>query len=161
MPQTNDVSEATYRARIAKLQEAMKEFGIGAVVLEPGAAMLYLTGVRWGRSERTFSVVLPEKGEPVYVLPGFEEMRARELIHVGDDIRVWQEDQSPYQRIAQALKDRGVSAGRVGMDNTARFFVFDGIRKLAPKLEYVSAERVLKAAGVETAQPDRQTGGRR
>lgn len=161
MPQTNDVSEATYRARIAKLQEAMKEFGIGAVVLEPGAAMLYLTGVRWGRSERTFSVVLPEKGEPVYVLPGFEEMRARELIHVGDDIRVWQEDESPYQRIAQALKDRGVSAGRVGMDNTARFFVFDGIRKLAPKLEYVSAERVLKAAGVETAQPDRQTGGRR
>jgi Xaa-Pro dipeptidase len=103
-------------------------------------------------------VVLPEKGEPVYVLPGFEEMRARELIHVGDDIRIWQEDESPYQRIAQALKDRGVTSGRVGIDESARFFVFDGIRKLAPKLDYVSAKAVLKSAGVEAAAPQ---GGRR
>jgi Xaa-Pro dipeptidase len=158
MPQANEVSEATYRARIAKVQEAMKEFGLGAVVLEPGPAMLYLTGVRWGRSERTFAVVLPEKGEPVYVLPGFEEMRARELIHVGNDIRIWQEDESPYQRVAQALKDRGVTSGRIGIDESARFFVFDGIRKLAPKLDYVSAKAVLKLAGVETAAPQ---GGRR
>jgi Xaa-Pro dipeptidase len=158
MPQTNEVSQSTYRARIAKVQEAMKEFGLGAVVLEPGPAMLYLTGVRWGRSERSFAVVLPEKGEPVYVLPGFEEMRARELIHVGDDIRIWQEDESPYQRIAQALKDRGVTSGRVGIDDSARFFVFDGIRKLAPKLNYVSAKAVLKSAGVETTAPQ---GGRR
>jgi len=158
MPQTNEVSESTYRARIAKVQAAMKEFGLGAVVLEPGPAMLYFTGVRWGRSERTFAVVLPEKGEPVYVLPGFEEMRARELIHVGDDIRIWQEDESPYQRIAQALKDRGVTSGRVGIDESARFFVFDGIRKLAPKLDYVSAKAVLKSAGVETNAPQ---GGRR
>ena len=45
-------------------------------------------------------VVLPAKGEPVWVLPGFEEMRARELIRPGkDDIRVWQEDESPYRLI--------------------------------------------------------------
>src|SRR6476659_6885656 len=138
MPQTTETSVATYRERIAKLQEAMKEFGLGAVVLEPGAAMMYLTGVRWGKSERTFAVVLPAKGEPVWVLPGFEEMRARELIKVGDDIRVWQEDESPYQRIVQGLKDRGVTEGRIGIDDAARFFVFDGIRKLAPKAEYVS-----------------------
>jgi len=140
MPQT---TEATYRARIAKLQDAMKEFGLQAIVLEPGPAMTYLTGVRWGKSERTFVVVLPLKGEPVWVLPGFEEMRARELIHVGNDVRVWQEDESPYERIVQSLKDRGVT-GKVGIDEAARFFVFDGIRKLAPKLEYVSAGQVLK-----------------
>lgn len=144
MPQT---SVETYRQRIGKLQEAMKEFGLEAVVLEPGPAMLYLTGVRWGKSERTFAVVLPAKGEPVWVLPGFEEMRARELIHVGDDIRVWQEDESPYERIVQGLKDRGVSTGRVGMDEGARFFVFDGIRKLAPRLEFAGAGSALKAAG--------------
>jgi Xaa-Pro dipeptidase len=163
--QTADVSAATYRERIAKLQEAMKEFGLGAVVLEPGPAMVYLTGVRWGKSERTFAVVLPVKGEPVWVLPGFEEMRARELIHVGDDIRVWQEDDSPYQRIVQGLKDRGVGApsgpARVGIDDALRFFVFDGIRRLAPKLDYVGAQQVLKAAGVDTAPPPRQGRGGR
>ena len=73
-------------------------------------------------------------------------MRARELIHVGNDIRIWQEDESPYERIAQSLKDRGVT-GKVGIDDAARFFVFDGIRKFAPKLEYVSAGQVLKRVG--------------
>src|SRR5579864_4305320 len=160
MPQTTEVSEATYRSRIAKVQEAMKEFGLQAIVLEPGPAMMYLTGVRWGRSERTFSVVVPLKGELAYVLPGFEEMRARELIHVGDDIRIWQEDESPFQRIAQALKDRGVTSGRVGIDDSARFFIFDGVRKLAPKLDYVSAQAVFKSAGVETSPPSRRPAGR-
>ncbi len=46
----------------------------------------------------------------------------------------------------QGLKDRGVT-GRVGIDEAARFFVFDGIRKLAPKLDYVPATQVLKSAG--------------
>ena len=152
MPQTIPV--ATYQERIVKLQSALKEFGLQAVVLEPGPAMMYLTGVRWGKSERTFAVVLPVKGEPVWVLPGFEEMRARELIRLGnDDIRVWQEDESPYERIVQGLKDRGVTSGTVGIDDGARFFVFDGIRRLAPKLKYLGAEQVLKSAGVDLTQP--------
>jgi Xaa-Pro aminopeptidase len=144
--QTTETTQATYRERLVRLQAAMKEFGLRAVVLEPGPAMLYLTGVRWGKSERTFAVVLPASGEPVWVLPGFEEMRARELIRPGDEIRVWQEDESPYERIVAGLRDRGVTSGRVGIDDAARFFVFDGIRKLAPKLEYVSAAAVVKAA---------------
>jgi Xaa-Pro dipeptidase len=148
-----------FHARIEKAQQAMKEFGLGAIVLEPGPAMMYLTGVRWGKSERSFIVVIPAKGEPAYILPGFEEMRARELIHVGTDIRAWQEDESPYERVAQVLKDRGVTAGRVGMDDGARYFVFNGVRKQAPKLDYVSATQALKSAGVDLTQPT--AGGRR
>ncbi len=156
MPQT---TPEAYAERVAQLQKAMKEFGLEAVVLEPGPAMMYLTGVRWGKSERTFAVVLPAKGAPVWVLPGFEEMRSRELIRKGDEIRVWQEDESPYALIAQALKDRGVSSGRVGIDDAARFFVFDGVRKMAPKLDYSSAGAALKAAGVPATQTG--TGGRK
>src|SRR5438445_4297744 len=143
------VSADTLRARVAKVQDAMKEFGLQAIVLESGPAMQYLTGVRWGRSERTFAVVITQKGDPAYVLPGFEEMRARELITVGKDILVWQEDESPYARVAQIMKDRGLAAGRVGMEESVRFFIFDGVRKQASKMEYVSAQPALKSAGVD------------
>jgi Xaa-Pro dipeptidase len=152
MPQqTAAVTAETYKARIARVQEAMKEFGLKALVLESGPAMQYLTGVRWGRSERTFAVVLTLQGDPAYVLPGFEEMRARELITVGTDVQVWQEDESPFAAVAQIMKNRGVTAGRVGMEESVRFFVFDGVRKQAPKMEYVSAQPALKAAGVDLA----------
>src|SRR5215468_7063825 len=159
MPQPTEPNIETLRARIAKVQAAMKESGIKAIVLESGPAMIYLTGVRWGRSERTFAVVLTQTGDPIYVLPGFEEMRARELITVGQDIRVWQEDESPYERIAGALKDRGVTTGRVGMEDSVRFFVFDGVRKQTTKMEYVSAEPALKSAGVDLTPPAGRGGG--
>lgn len=137
-----------YTERIGRLKAAMKELGFRAIVLEPGPAMLYLTGVRWGRSERTFAVVLPVSGEPVWVLPGFEEMRAREVIKVGDDIRVWQEDESPYRLIVDGLRTRGIVSGKIGIDDAARFFVFNGIRKVAPKFDFSGVQQVLKAGAV-------------
>jgi Xaa-Pro dipeptidase len=76
------------------------------------------------------------------------DARARELIKTGDEIHVWQEDESPYRLIVAGLRSRGVVSGRVGIDDAARFFVFDGIRKLAPKLEYSGVQQVLKTGGV-------------
>jgi Xaa-Pro aminopeptidase len=124
---------------IAKAQAAMKSAGIKAIILEPGAAMFRLTGVRWGRSERTFAVVLAASGDPAYVVAGFEEQRARELISVGRTVRIWQEEESPFALIVDILKELGVTSGKVGVEDTVRFFVFDGVRQLAPKLDYVSA----------------------
>src|SRR3954447_3385877 len=117
-PQTQDISAETLKLRLAKLQEAMKEFGLRAMVLESGPAMMYLTGVRWGRSERTFAAVLTQTGDPTWVVPVFEEMRSRELIQPGQEILVWQEDESPYQRVAAIMKKRGIALGRVGIEES-------------------------------------------
>lgn len=141
--------EANYTERIAQLQAAMKAARFQAAVIEPGATMMYLTGVRWGKSERTFALVLPAAGDPVWVLPGFEEGRARELIHVGTDIRVWQEDESPFALIVAGLRDRGVTEGRVAIDDDVRFFVYDGMRKLAPQMAFDSASGVMEKAGMK------------
>jgi Xaa-Pro dipeptidase len=90
-------------------------------------------------SERPFGVVIPAKGELAYITPGFEEERARELIKFSNDVRVWQEDESPYARVAQILRDRGIASGKVGFEERVRFFITDGIRREAPQLEFVSA----------------------
>jgi Xaa-Pro dipeptidase len=144
-----DASQPDYRERQVRMQAVMRKLEYQAVVLEPGPAMLYLTDVRWGKSERLFAAVLFAETGPAWVLPGFEEMRARELIRPGDEIRIWQEDESPYERVVAAFRDRGVTTGKIGMDDWARFFVFDGIRKLAPTFTYASAGPVLLAAGVK------------
>jgi Xaa-Pro dipeptidase len=86
--------------------------------------------------------VFPARGELGWVVPGFEEARARELIRFGTDIRIWEEDESPYRKIVGILKDRGISSGRVGIEEQVRFFVFDGIHKEAPQLDFVSADPV-------------------
>ena len=127
------------RVRIEKARRLMREHKIDAIYIEPGPSMFYYTGMRWGTSERMFAVVIPARGEIAWVCPKFEEERARELITMGNDIRTWEEDESPYQRVAEIFRDRGLRAGRVGIEERVRFFLFDGIRKAAPALQFVSA----------------------
>lgn len=144
-PMTGDVvpiSDAERMARIDKARRLMAENEIDAVFLEPGSSLFYYTGVRWGLSERMFAMVLPQKGEPAYVCPKFEEARARELTKFSNDIRTWEEDASPYEVVAGIFKDRGVASGRIGMEERVRFFAFDGIREVAPSATYVSATPV-------------------
>ena len=74
--------------------------------------------------------VIPAKGEAAWVCPAFEEERARELVAKNAaEVRVWQEDESPYRQIAGILKDRGAASGRVGVEERLRFFVFSGVQK--------------------------------
>jgi Xaa-Pro dipeptidase len=136
------ITDQERRARIARAQELMGNLGIGAIVIEPGTSMRYYSAVSWWPSERTFALVLPARGEPAWVCPGFEEARARELIRFGTDVRIWQEDESPFRVIAGILRDRGAAGGKIGLEEQVRFFVLDGLRQEAPGVELVSATPV-------------------
>jgi len=136
------ITDDERRARIEKARRLMTDNGIAAMFLEGGTSMFYYTGVRWGNSERTFGVVIPAKGELAWVTPGFEEQRARELIKFSNDVRVWQEDESPYEVIAGILRDRGAANGKVGFEERVRFFIFDGVRQRLSSAQYVSATPV-------------------
>ncbi len=120
----------------------MSDNGISAMFLEGGTSMFYYTGVRWGNSERTFGVVIPAKGELAWVTPAFEEARARELIKFSNDVRVWQEDESPYKVIAQIIRDRGAATGKIGFEERVRFFIYDGVRQELPQAQFVIATPV-------------------
>jgi Xaa-Pro dipeptidase len=113
---------------------------VSAIFLEGGSSMFYFTGVRWGLSERPFVCVIPQKGELAWVAPGFEEERARELVSKSAEVRVWQEDESPYRQIAGILKDRGAASGRIGVEERLRFFIFNGVKKESPAADFVDAE---------------------
>ena len=130
------------KERIAKARRLMRANRIDAIYIEPGSTMFYFTGVRWGLSERMFGLVIPQRGEIAWICPKFEEEKARELIKIGEDIRTWEEDESPYRRTAEVLRDRGIRTGRVGVEERVRFFLFDGIRQEARAVRFVSADPV-------------------
>ncbi len=133
------ISNDERQARLERARRLMAENHVDAIYLEGGSSLFYFTGVRWGLSERPFLAVIPAKGELAWVCPAFEEARARELIKFGHDLRTWQEDESPYRAIAQILRDRGVTTGRIGIEERVRFFVVNGVMNEAPALNYVEA----------------------
>ena len=83
-------------ARIAKAQRLMTENNIDAILLEPGSAMLYFSGISWWRSERLTTVILPREGDIGVVTPFFEEPSVRESMTFGDDVRAWNEHENPF-----------------------------------------------------------------
>ncbi len=127
------------KARVAKAQALMAKNGIDAILLEPGSAMLYFTGISWWRSERLTTVVIPREGEIGVVTPFFEEPSVRESMTFGSDVRTWNEHEDPFERVAGILKDRGLKGGKIGLEDTVRYFVVEGLKRAAPDFEITSA----------------------
>jgi Xaa-Pro dipeptidase len=144
-PMTIDVVPITTQerqARIEKAQRLLAQQKTEALVLDAGTSMEYFTGISWRPSERPMVVVIPARGEPKYICPAFEEGRLRELIHLGKEVFVWQEDESPYKQIANAFKVAGIKTGNVGIEERVRFFILDGIRKQVSYLNFISGDPV-------------------
>ena len=132
------------RDRIARAQQLMEKLRIDAIFMEGTASCFYFTGMRWGQSERTFGLVIPSKGNIAYVCPKFEEDRARELINpaFGDEVRCWEEEESPFELIRNIVRDRGIRFRRIGIEERVRFFIADGIRKVSPGFDITDATPV-------------------
>ncbi len=135
------------RARIERAKQIMSEQKIDAIILAGGTSLTYFTGIRWGNSERLTAAILPRVGNPYMVTPGFEEDRTREQLAGGPmehtDVAIWQEDESPFERVAQGLKDRGIGTGRLGVEETMKFVFADSIASAAPGLHITSATPVI------------------
>ena len=133
-----------FYGRLQRAQRLMFELApkYDALFFAPGTSLYYFTGIRWGISERLLALVLPRTGNPIIVVPGFEEGRLREKLQFPAEVRIWQEDESPTKIAAAALGDRGIRTGRVGVEETAAFTFYDHLRAVVPGFECVSADPV-------------------
>jgi len=136
------ITAEEFHERLMHAQRLMSEIApkFDALFFAPGTSLYYFTGIRWGVSERLLGLVVPRTGAPVLVVPAFEEGRLREKLRFPIEVRVWQEDESPTKIAAEALAERGVRTGRLGVEETAAFTFFDHLRAAAPGFECVSAD---------------------
>ncbi len=132
------------QARVAHAQQLMTDSKprFEALYVTPGTTLVYYAGIRWWPSERILALLVPRQGDPLLVTPAFEEGRLREQMRWPVEIRVWQEDESPYPIIEKWLAERGIRTGQVGVEATTRYFFFDGLRHAATSLDYTSGDPI-------------------
>ncbi|MBL8860059.1 MAG: aminopeptidase P family protein [Planctomycetes bacterium] len=106
------ISGTERAARRARLGKILTAHGADALLVEPGATLTYLAGVAWGRSERLFALVVLADGSHFFVVPAFEESRARNQIDAPDGpggaLCTWNEAEYATAPLARALRERGV-----------------------------------------------------
>jgi Xaa-Pro dipeptidase len=142
------ITLAERELRLERARALLRQNQLGALVITTGSSLTYFTGLRWGQSERFFAWVLPATGAPFVVCPVFEEGRVRERMEAkpatlpsASTTRVytWNEDESPYTLLGKALKEAGLSTGRIGVEERTQFVFADGIAHASPALTAVSA----------------------
>lgn len=122
--------------RIDKAQAYMRQNGIAAIYLNAGSNLFYFTGTKWYASERMVGAILPASGALEYIAPAFEESTLKDFMLVKGEVNCWHEHESPYALFIATLQRMGIAANgaqppRIGIDESAAFFIFDGIRPLA------------------------------
>jgi Xaa-Pro dipeptidase len=110
---------------------------VGAVLLPAGASLRYFTGVKLGLSERLLGAVVPAEGEPVFVSPAFEEPKLRKQLADAAEVRVWEEDHSPWQVVVDLLAERGVT--RCAMDDATPYLFVRQLAAAGPGVEWEGA----------------------
>jgi Xaa-Pro dipeptidase len=132
-----------HRQRIAKAQSYMRANKIDAVYLNAGSSLLYFTGVHWHPSERMVGAILPASGDLEYIAPQFEEGTLNDFMAIKGAVNCWEEHESPTQLFVKLL-DRMCPSGtaRVGIDESTPFFLFDKMRRLGNRYEFIDAKEV-------------------
>ncbi|MBB3120600.1 M24 family metallopeptidase [Pseudoduganella violacea] len=122
--------------RIEKAQEYMRNKGYSAIYVNAGSNLLYFTGTKWYPSERMVGAIIPAAGPVQYIGPAFEDGTLKDFMLVEGTVNCWDEHESPYELFINVLKKMGIMPNsaqcpRIGICESAPFFIFDGIRPLA------------------------------
>ena len=138
------ISVEERRARVAKAGALMRANNIDAVLIEAGSSLVYFTGIHWWRSERLTGAVITREGEIAVVTPFFEEPSVRETLELDAEVLTWNEDENPLALIGDWLGKRGLAKGKIGIEETVRYFAVDGLQHVLPDADLVSANPVVR-----------------
>ena len=127
-----------FQRRLARARDLMSESGLAALLAEPCTSFSYLTDASFGRSERLIALVLPAQGEPLVVAPKFEVERVAQAVKSVSEIWGWEEHESPYQLVADAVRPLG--PGRIGIEPSTRYGVVRHLAELLPGWQLVDAD---------------------
>ncbi|KAG1882950.1 peptidase M24, structural domain-containing protein [Suillus subluteus] len=124
--------------------------GASAYIAEPGANAQYFGNISeatWHLSERPLLLIIFPTLEEANIVakvtiitPAFEETRARRLSVPGTDVSyvAWAEDEDPYTVALHALSAPELE-GPIYVDGMMRYFIVDGLQKVAPGVRVMSA----------------------
>jgi|TARA_B110000438_G_scaffold283195_1_gene310976 Xaa-Pro dipeptidase len=152
--QVKAISEAEFKQRIKKAQAIMAENNIAATYIDAGTNLYYFTGTRWYASERMVGAIIPQQGEIKYITPYFEVNTLSQYMTIKGEIKGWQEHESPYQLVSQTLSEIGITTGQLAIDESAAFFIADGIKKAAPALTLIDAKCVTAGCRAEKSDTE-------
>ena len=127
--------------RLNKAKNLMSDYGLDAVILNPGPTQYYFSGLHLGLMERPMCLFLDPEKTPAIVLPELERQQLPlagiplEPFFYGADVDEWQQ---AYKKAADYL---GLNGKTVGIEPTRfRYLEMSYVQGAAPHVKFTSAQ---------------------
>ena len=131
-------------SRLEQLRTSMEQAGLDAVALNPGPTFTHLTGTRFHLMERPVVLLVPREGDPVVVLPEFEQLKAAEFPYA---VRAFPYEENPAGWNAvfrKAVTSLRLDGRKIGVEpRQLRLLEFGYIQDGAPEAEFPDASDAL------------------
>lgn len=131
-----------HQERMVKAQELLAKLDFDFMALFPSSNMLYLSGFYDEPGERMLLLLLPQEGEPIFLVPELYEEQIKQKSPF-QDIRIWSDSDNPMNLLRQTVVDLAVRDGKVLVDDGmwAKFFLM--LREALPKAKFSLVSRVM------------------
>ncbi len=128
-----------YGERVRRLQEILREQGLGAAVFGPTGQMRYLSGWAENGYERILALFVPAEGEPVFLVPAINAEQAQTNPAGIADVRGWQDAAGWHTLVGELLAGWSVAERGLAIDDALRSDHLLGLQALAPGVRCVPA----------------------
>ncbi len=105
--------------RIERPSVALKDSGLAAIAVVPGANLRYLAGLDMHMNERLTAAFFPAHGQPVMVLLTLEAPRAQAQALTPICFYTWDDAAGLYEALRRCAADLGLDGQRVGVEHAA------------------------------------------
>ncbi|MCI0519671.1 MAG: Xaa-Pro peptidase family protein [Chloroflexi bacterium] len=140
-------ADSPYTLRQQRLQAALAQADLGAVLLNPGPTLVYFTGLHFHLSERPVLFILPQHGDPCLALPELETQKVASLPYAlnaypyGEDPSHWN---AAFQAAFHAAGLSGLC--RLGVEpRQLRYLEMQCAQAAAPQALLADADALLAA----------------
>lgn len=135
-----------YNERLTKLGRLMEKFNLDGMVLNPGPALVYLTGLKFHLMERPTVLLVSRQGSSAMVLPELEmgklppESEVFKAFTYGDDPATWS---GAFEKAAEWID---LKEGQIGVEPVRlRFLELSFLENALPGVRFIDASHALAA----------------
>ncbi|MCU4180400.1 M24 family metallopeptidase [Bosea sp. BH3] len=122
-----------YETRLATIRAAMARRGVDVMLCSGPENIFYASGYQTFGYHSYQLLVIPLEGKPFLILRYLESLLAHRYSWV-TDIVTWDDTDDPIEITLAALKERGLAAGKVGVEQKAYFLQVSSFLKLQAAL---------------------------
>lgn len=131
---TRDIHEE----RIGRLQKLLEKAGDGGLFLTASKNLYYFTGFYEEQDPRFLSLFIPVRGKPVFLVPELYGGQVAEVSYV-KDIVTWKDGEDPYAVMAGIVRDSGVAASRLAVDDSMWSVFLLSLQQKLPEATFTPA----------------------